>query len=102
MAASWCQPLSVILGKCSRASIGIQPKKKTSRVDKILSYLKNEEKLQELVPIHRTPVYSVEEPEQIRDGLGLSSTYCMVRGRSHFFKCSSEILNAVIELSTFK
>ena len=102
MATSWCQPLSVLLGECSRASIGIQPKKKTSRVEKILSYLKNEEKLQELVPMS-------PDARLFRWGTRAdsrrprsSSTYCMVRGRSHFFIFSSQILNAVIELSTFK
>jgi hypothetical protein len=48
------------------------------------------------------PFIPLHEAEKIRDGLGLSSTYCMLPGRSHFFDFSPEILDAVIELSTSK
>jgi len=46
------------------------------------------------------PFIPLREAEQIRDGLGLSSTYSMLPGRSHFFDFSDEILDAVVELST--
>lgn len=46
------------------------------------------------------PFIPLHEAERIRDGLGLSSSYCMLPGRSHFFEFSSEILDIVVELSS--
>jgi len=46
------------------------------------------------------PFIPTFEAEKIRDGLGLSTTYNMLPGRSHFFEFSGEILEAVVEASS--
>jgi hypothetical protein len=45
------------------------------------------------------PFIPLHEAERIRDGLGLSSTYYMLPGRSHFFEFSPEVLEVVLSLS---
>jgi hypothetical protein len=42
------------------------------------------------------PFIPLREAERIRDGLGLSDTYHMLPGRSHFFDYSPELLDAVL------
>lgn len=44
------------------------------------------------------PFIPLREAEQIRDGLGLTETYHMLPGRSHFFDFSPELLDAVLSL----
>lgn len=46
------------------------------------------------------PFIPLYEAEKIRDGLGLSTTYNMLPGRSHFFEFSPEILDVVMEASS--
>lgn len=41
------------------------------------------------------PFIPLREAEQIRDGLGLSDTYCMLSGRSHFFEYFPELMEVV-------
>lgn len=45
------------------------------------------------------PFIPLQEAEKIRDGLGLSTTYIMLPGRSHFFDYSPEILDALLDAS---
>lgn len=44
------------------------------------------------------PFIPLFEAEKIRNGLGLSDTYHMLPGRSHFFEFSTEILDTVLSL----
>eukprot|EP00571_Detonula_confervacea_P017235 CAMPEP_0172311990 /NCGR_PEP_ID=MMETSP1058-20130122/16318_1 /TAXON_ID=83371 /ORGANISM="Detonula confervacea, Strain CCMP 353" /LENGTH=209 /DNA_ID=CAMNT_0013025327 /DNA_START=8 /DNA_END=637 /DNA_ORIENTATION=- len=44
------------------------------------------------------PFIPLHEAERIRDGLGLSDTYYMLKGRSHYFDYSPELLDAVFSL----
>lgn len=44
------------------------------------------------------PFIPLREAERVRDGLGLSETYCMLPGRSHYFDYSPELLDAVLSL----
>mmetsp|Transcript_14602 Transcript_14602/g.31766 ORF Transcript_14602/g.31766 Transcript_14602/m.31766 type:complete len:115 (+) Transcript_14602:303-647(+) len=44
------------------------------------------------------PFIPLHEAERIRDGLGLSETYHMLPGRSHYFDYSPELLDAVLSL----
>lgn len=44
------------------------------------------------------PFIPLREAERIRDGLGLSDTYHMLPGRSHYFDYSPEFLDAVLSL----
>lgn len=46
------------------------------------------------------PFIPLFEAEKIRDGLGLTSSYHMLPGRSHFFDFEPEILDVVIDLSS--
>ena len=44
------------------------------------------------------PFIPLKEAERIRDGLGLTDTYHMLPGRSHFFKYDEALLDAVLSL----
>ena len=44
------------------------------------------------------PFIPLHEAEKIRDGLGLSQTYHMLPGRSHYFDYSPELLDVVLSL----
>lgn len=44
------------------------------------------------------PFIPLREAERIRDGLGLSDTYHMLPGRSHYFEYSPELLDAILSL----
>lgn len=44
------------------------------------------------------PFIPLHEAEKIRDGLGLSETYYMLPGRSHFFHYSPELLNVILSM----
>ena len=44
------------------------------------------------------PFIPLYEAERIRDGLGLTDTYYMLPGRSHYFDYSPELLDAVLKL----
>jgi len=44
------------------------------------------------------PFIPLHEAEKIRDGLGISETYHMLPGRSHYFEYSPEVLDAVLSL----
>jgi predicted alpha/beta hydrolase family esterase len=44
------------------------------------------------------PFIPLHEAEQIRDGLGLSDTYHMLPGRSHYFEYQPELLEVVLSL----
>lgn len=46
------------------------------------------------------PFIPLYEAEKIKGGLGLSTTYCMLPGRSHFFEFAPEILDTVLDLSS--
>jgi predicted alpha/beta hydrolase family esterase len=46
------------------------------------------------------PFIPLHEAERIRDGLGLSNTYCMLPGRSHFFDYFDELLDTIEMLLT--
>jgi pimeloyl-ACP methyl ester carboxylesterase len=44
------------------------------------------------------PFIPLHEAEKIRDGLGLSSTYHMLPGRSHYFEYEPELLKVILSL----
>lgn len=44
------------------------------------------------------PFIPLHEAERVRDGLGLSETYHMIPGRSHFFNYSPELLDVILSL----
>jgi predicted alpha/beta hydrolase family esterase len=44
------------------------------------------------------PFIPLFEAEKIRDGLGLTDTYHMLPGRSHFFRFSDELLDSIVSL----
>ena len=44
------------------------------------------------------PFIPLHEAERIRDGLGLSDTYHMLPGRSHYFDYSPELLDVILSL----
>ena len=44
------------------------------------------------------PFIPLHEAERVRDGLGLSETYRMLPGRSHFFAYAPELLDAILSL----
>lgn len=44
------------------------------------------------------PFIPLHEAEKIRDGLGLSNTYYMLPGRSHFFEYAPELLKVILSI----
>ena len=93
------------LGDAHERASGYYPQKKANRVEQnpyLFERMRKNCKNWYQFHSDDDPFIPLREAELIRDGLGLSSTYVMLRGRSHFFEFSPEILNAVIELSILK
>ena len=44
------------------------------------------------------PWISVDEAERIRTGLGITDTYYLLSGRSHYFEFQPELLDVILSL----
>jgi pimeloyl-ACP methyl ester carboxylesterase len=88
------------LGDAHECASGYYPQQRKNSKDETNPYLFGEMKkncpLWHQFHSDDDPFIPLCEAERIRDGLGLSDTYHMLPGRSHFFDYSPELLDAVL------